>query len=464
MSIFRKKDVGHTHTEMRRHLALGDVILLGIGAMVGTGIFTITGTAASTLAGPALVISVLISAICVGMSALFFAEFASRLPAAGGVYGYLYAVWGEYPAWMAGWLTMIGFLNAVSSVASGWGAYLKGLLASWGIGLPQALSGPFNPSQGTYIDLLPVLVLVFVTGLLLMNSKQALRLNAMLVIFKFSALAVFLLVGLFNLNPANWSNFAPFGFGQLYGGKTGIMAGASLMFFGFLGFESISMTVDEIKEPQKNVPRGIVFSLIIVASLYALVSLVLTGMVHYTQLNVDDAVAFALRRIGITWAANYVSVVAILTLITVCISMAYALTRMVYSLARDGFLPQSLQTVTKTTKVPKNATLLTGLIAAIFSGLFSLANMAALVNIATLGYLMLLAVALLKLRKDRGLPSGDQFKTPFVPFLPILSLVVCFSFMTQYGWTTWLTFIIALALGSAIYFGYGYKHAKYDDK
>ncbi|MFR4844501.1 MAG: APC family permease [Streptococcus sp.] len=171
--------------------------------------------------------------------------------------------------------------------------------------------------------------------------------NSLLVVLKFSALAVFILVGLFHLNPDNWANFAPFGFGQIYGGKTGIMAGASLMFFGFLGFESISMTVDEIKEPQKNVPRGIVLALIIVASLYAVVSLVLTGVVHYTKLNVDDCgLCPSLYRYAP--GANYVSVVAIMTLITVCISMAYALSRMVYSLARDGFLPQTFQKVSKT--------------------------------------------------------------------------------------------------------------------
>lgn len=334
-------------------------------------------------------------------------------------------------------------------------------MASFGLQLPKAISGPFNPSQGTYIDLLPVLVLVLVTALLLMDSKQVLRLNSLLVVLKFSALAVFILVGLFHLNPDNWANFAPFGFGQIYGGKTGIMAGASLMFFGFLGFESISMTVDEIKEPQKNVPRGIVLALIIVASLYAVVSLVLTGVVHYTKLNVDDAVAYALRYIGVSWAANYVSVVAIMTLITVCISMAYALSRMVYSLARDGFLPQTFQKVSKTHKVPHYATLLTGILSAISSGIFSLANMASLVNISTLAYLVLLAIALIILRKDKGLPQKDEFKVPFVPVLPILSIIVCLSFMSQYSWQTWSAFGIAVLIGSAIYAFYGYKHSKY---
>ena len=239
------------------------------------------------------------------------------------------------------------------------------------------------------------------------------------------------------------------------------MAGASLMFFGFLGFESISMTVDEIKEPQKNVPRGIILALIIVASLYAVVSLVLTGVVHYTKLNVDDAVAYALRYIGISWAANYVSVVAIMTLITVCISMAYALSRMVYSLARDGFLPQTFQKVSKTNKVPHHATLLTGVLSAISAGIFSLANMASLVNIATLAYLVLLAIALIILRKDKGLPQKDEFKVPFVPVLPIISIIVCLSFMSQYSWQTWLAFGLAVLIGSVIYAFYGYKHSKY---
>ncbi|CAG5680794.1 amino acid permease family protein [Streptococcus pneumoniae] len=243
MNIFRTKNVSLDKTEMHRHLKLWDLILLGIGAMVGTGVFTITGTAAATLAGPALVISIVISALCVGLSALFFAEFASRVPATGGAYSYLYAILGEFPAWLAGWLTMMEFMTAISGVASGWAAYFKGLLSQYGIALPQALNGTFNPQAGTFVDLLPILVLVLVTSLVLLNAKAALRFNSILVILKFSALALFVLVGIWNIKFDNWSNFAPYGFGQIYGASTGIMAGASLMFFGFLGFESISMAV-----------------------------------------------------------------------------------------------------------------------------------------------------------------------------------------------------------------------------
>ena len=438
MNIFRTKNVSLDKTEMHRHLKLWDLILLGIGAMVGTGVFTITGTAAASLAGPALVISIVISALCVGLSALFFAEFASRIPATGGAYSYLYAILGEFPAWLAGWLTMMEFMTAISGVASGWAAYFKGLLLQYGISLPQALNGTFNPQEGTFVDLLPILVLLCVTSLVLLNAKAVLRFNSLLVILKFSALALFVLVGIWHIKLDNWSDFAPYGFGQIYGSSTGIIAGASLMFFGFL---------------------GIVLSLLIVTILYALVTLVLTGIVHYSHLNVDDAVAYSLRSIGISWAANYVSLVAILTLITVCISMTYALSRMIYSLARDGLLPATFKKLTKTSKIPKNATILTGLSSAIAAGIFPLASIAAFLNICTLAYLIMLPYGLIKLRKEKGMPGKGEFKTPLVPLLPILSIVICLSFMLQYNAETWLAFFIALLVACFIYFTYGYKHS-----
>ncbi|HEM3664911.1 TPA: amino acid permease [Streptococcus suis] len=460
MNLLRKKQVEERSNQMRRHLGLVDLIFLGIGSMVGTGIFTVTGLAAAQYAGPALIISIVIAAISVGLTALFYAEFSSRIPTNGGAYGYLYTVFGEFPAWIAGWLTIMEFLTAVSSVASGWGAYLKGLLAHFGISMPTALNGTFDPAAGTYVDLLPVLVLFFVIGVVLLNSKAALRFNSALVILKFSALVLFVIAGMFFIKPSNWADFAPFGFGAIYGGQAGIMAGASLMFFAFLGFESISLAIDEVKTPEKNVPKGIVLSLFIVTILYIIVTLVLTGMVHYSKLNVADAVAFALREVGLGWAASYISVVAILTLITVCISMTYALSRMVYSISRDGLLPKPLSQLTKTSKVPKNATILVGIFAAICAGIFPLATIASFLNICTLAYLMMLAVGIIRLRQIDGLPKEDQFKTPLVPLLPILSILICLSFMFQYSLDTWLAFGIALVIGMFIYFFYGYGHSE----
>ncbi len=459
MSIFRRKNTSTGHTEMNRHLKLWDLIFLGLGSMVGTGIFTVTGTGAALYAGPGLIISIIIAAIAVGISALFYAEFASRIPSNGGAYSYTYATLGEFPAWLVSWFLILEFLMAISSVASGWGSYLKGLLASFGLTLPQALNGTFDPSQGHFIDLLPILVMVFVTALVLTDAKAVLRFNTSLVVLKFSALALFILVGLFFINPQHWNDFAPFGMGTVFGGRTGILGGAAIMFFAFLGFESISMTVDEVEKPQKVIPQGIIISLTIVTILYTVVTLVLTGIVHYTKLNVDDAVAFALRQIGMGWAANYVSVVAILTLITVCISMTYALARTIYSVSRDGLLPQTFSQVTKRRRIPKNATLLVGGTAMICGGIFPLASMAEFVNIVTLAYLVILAVGLIVLRRREGQHKEGQFKTPWVPFLPLVSIVICLSLMSQLQPATWLAFGIAVLVGCVIYAVYGYKHS-----
>lgn len=463
VSIFRQKNTSLDKTEMKRHLKVIDLIFLGLGSMVGTGIFTITGIGAAQYAGPALMISIVISAIAVGIFALFYAEFASRIPANGGAYSYIYATLGEFPAWMAGWLIMMEFLFAVSSVASGWSSYLKGLLSNYGIHLPSAINGTFDPSKGNYIDLLPVIVMLFVTAIVLMDSKKAMRFNSALVILKFSALALFIILGMFFLKPENWTPFAPFGWGNPVGGHSGILAGASIMFFAFLGFESISMAVDEVHDPQKKVPRGITLSLVIVTAIYILVTLILTGVVHYTKLNVSDAVAFALRSVGLSWAGNYVSVVAILTLITVCISMTYALSRTIYSISRDGLLPKSLSQVTQTTRVPKNATLVTGVGAMFFAGMVPLASLAEFVNITTLAYLMLLAVAIIVLRRQSGLPKEGEFKMPFVPVLPMIAILICLVFMSQYRAVTWIAFAVALLIGSLIYIGYGYKHSTIND-
>ncbi|MGV3061236.1 APC family permease, partial [Streptococcus hyovaginalis] len=206
-------------------------------------------------------------------------------------------------------------------------------------------------------------------------------------------------------------------------------------------------------------PRGITLSLMIVTAIYMLVTLVLTGMVQYSKLNVSDAVAFALRSVGLGWAGDYVSIVAILTLITVCISMTYGLSRMIYSISRDGLLPQMFSQVTPKSRVPRNATLLSGFGAMIFAGMVPLASLAEFVNITTLSYLMLLAVAIIVLRHQKGLPKEGEFRMPLVPILPIVAIVVCFIFMIQYQWQTWIAFLIALLVGILIYFVYGYRHS-----
>lgn len=460
MNIFRTKNLTADKTEMKRELKTWNLIMLGLGAMIGTGIFTITGIGAYKYAGPALVISIIIAAFAVGLSGLFFAEFASRLPVIGGAYGYLYAVFGEFIAWIAGWLMIMEFMSAISGVAAGWGSYLKGM---FNLNLPKALSGPYDPSKGSYIDIMAVLVILAVTALLLLNSKLALGFNSGLVILKFSALILFIVVGVFFIKPDNWSDFAPYGWGSFFGGKTGIIGGAAIMFFAFLGFESIGTAVDETKDPQKSIPRGIIGSLVIATLFYIIITLVLTGVINYKNLNVEDAVAFALRSVGATWAANYVSVVAIFTLITVCISMTYANARMIYGISRDGLLPKSLSKLTVKSKIPKNATILAGLLSAFAAGFTSLNQLTEFVVICTLAYLILLAAGIIKLRRDQGAPKEGQFKTPWVPFLPILSIIICIGFMTQFEAKTWIAFIVALIIAVVIYFVYGYKNSEINE-
>lgn len=464
MDIFRKTPMAKKTSHLQRRLGLAELIFLGVGSIVGTGIFTITGVGASQYAGPAITISIIIAAICVTMSALFFAEFSSRLPHSGGVYRYLYTVFGEYPAWIAGWFMMIEFAGAISTAASGWGEYLKAFLKTFGISLPTALSGPFNPAKGTYIDIVPVFLLLCMTALVVLGVQTVLRFNSVLVVFKLAVLIIFIALGLTAINTQNWSDFAPFGFGQIYGGKVGIMAGASLMFFAFLGFESISMAADETKEPQKKIPQGIFFSIGLTTLLYVLVTLVLTGTVHYTKLNTAEVVPFVLRSIGFPLVGNIVSVVVILTLVTVCISMMFALSRVIYNVSCDGLLPEQFQELTPKSKVPKKATIFVGIVTMFFSGVFPLEILALLVNIVTLAYLILLAFGVIKLRKDFGEPKEGEFRTPWVPFLPILSIVVCFALMTQCKLETWFGFIIAFVIGTTIYFAYGYRHSKLIDK
>ena len=464
MDIFRKTPMAQKTSHLQRRLGLAELIFLGVGSIVGTGIFTITGVGASQYAGPAITISIIIAAICVTMSALFFAEFSSRLPHSGGVYRYLYTVFGEYPAWIAGWFMMIEFAGAISTAASGWGEYLKAFLKTFGISLPTALSGPFNPAKGTYIDIVPVILLLCVTALVVLGVQTVLRFNSILVIFKLAVLLIFIALGLTAINTQNWSDFTPFGFGQIYGGKVGIMAGASLMFFAFLGFESISMAADETKEPQKKIPQGIFFSIGLTTLLYVLVTLVLTGTVHYTKLNTADVVPFVLRSIGFLLVGNIVSVVVIFTLVTVCISMMFALSRVIYNVSCDGLLPEQFQELTPKSKVPKKATIFVGIVTMFFSGVFPLEILALLVNIVTLAYLILLAFGVIKLRKDFGEPKEGEFRAPWVPFLPILSIVVCLALMTQCKLETWYCFIIAFVIGTIIYFAYGYRHSKLIDK
>ncbi|MFV0557323.1 MAG: APC family permease [Enterococcus sp.] len=453
MDLFRKKAlVAEKSGEMKRNLKLSDLLMLGIGAIIGTGIFVVTGVAAAEYAGPALVVSFVLAAIVVGLSGLCFAEFSSRIPVLGGPYAYIYVVFGEFAAWLTGWFLICEFLLAVSSVASGWSGYAQGFLSSLGVDLPHALTAGYNAENGTYIDLIAVLVVIFVTFWVSQEAKKALRLNNLMVFVKFAIIALFIGVGIFFVHPSNWQPFMPFG-------ASGVFDGAALVFFAFLGFDAVAMAAEEVEQPQRDIPRGIIGSLAIATVLYVVVTLVLTGIVPFDQLGVKDPVAFAMRYIDHGLVGSIISVGAILTLLTVTISMMYSLARLLYAISKDGLLPQFMQKIHPKHRTPTNATLVAGVAAIIFAGAFPLQILAELTNMVALAYLIMVALGILKLRKTMGAPKAGEFKVPLVPVLPIISIVTCLFLMSRLSLTTWIVFGVTIVIGLAIYFGYGYRHS-----
>lgn len=458
MSIFRKKSLEKKSvSELKKDLTLSDLILLGIGACIGTGIFVVTGQASADYAGPASVFSFLLAAIVVILNGLCFAEFAARVPVSGGPYSYMYVVFGEFAAWLSGWFLICEYLLAVSSVASGWSGYVQGFLRSLGFTLPHALTAGFNASQGTYLDLIAALILIFITFWVNQEAKKALSLNNIMVWVKFAIIALFISVGIFYVKPANWQPYLPFG-------VKGVFDGAALVFFAFLGFDSISMAAEEVKEPQKDVPRGIIGAIAIATFLYVVVTLILTGMVPFRKLDIGDSVAFAMRYVGKDIVSRILSVGAIVTLLTVSISMLYSLARLVYAISKDGLLPVRLAKIDAKKHTPQNATFLCGAVALVFAAAFSITILAELTNITALACLIMMSLGVLRLRKVYGPPKAGEFRVPLVPFVPLLSAVTSLFLMTRLQKTTWIVFIMAVAIGLLIYFGYGYKHSLLNEK
>lgn len=458
MDLFRKKVIQPSnHSQLKRELQLKDLIMLGVGAIIGTGIFVVTGVAAKEYAGPALSLSFVISAVVVALSGLCFAEFASRVPVVGGPYAYLYVVFGESVAWLAGWLVMWEYLLAIASVASGWSGYVQGLLDSLGLGLPTALRAAYNPEAGTYVDIIAVLILVFVTYWVSLEAKKALQLNNFMVYVKFGIILLFIVVGFFFVKPENWQPFVP-------NGMTGVIDGAALVFFAFLGFDAVAMAAEEVKNPQRDIPRGMIGSLAIATVLYVIVTLILTGIVPYEQLGVKDPVAFAMRYVGQGFVGSVISVGAILTLLTVTISMMYSLARVLYAISKDGLLPKFMSDIDKKHQTPRKATYVAGGLGMIFAGFFPLGMLAELTNIAALLYLIMVCLGLLKLRKVMGKPKKEEFKVPLVPVLPILSILFCIGLMLRLQKATWIVFGITIVAGIIFYFAYGYHHSVLNEK
>ncbi|WP_445491480.1 amino acid permease [Niallia sp. 03133] len=442
----------HKGSHLKKDLGGFDLTMLGIGATIGTGIFVLTGVAASLHAGPALVISFILSGLACLFAALCYSEFASSVPTSGSAYTFSYATFGELIAWILGWDLILEYGLASSAVASGWSGYFQGLLSGFGIQLPTAITSAYNPNNGTFIDLPAILIIFLITTLLISGVKKSSRFNSIMVIVKVSVILLFIFVGVNYVQPENWTPFMPFGF-------SGVAVGAATVFFAYLGFDAVATAAEEVKNPQRNMPIGIISSLAVCTVLYIVVSLILTGIIPYTELNVKSPVAFALQYIQQDWVAGFISLGAIVGITTVLLVMLYAQTRLFYSISRDGLLPKALSKVNKKTKTPVANTVITGAIVAVFAGCVPLNKLAELTNIGTLFAFIVVSIGILVLRKTQP-ELKRPFKVPFVPVVPILSVLFCGFLIIQLPASTWISFGIWMVIGLVVYFAYGRKNSE----
>lgn len=458
MNLFRKKSMAYMFAQaegkkgLNKALGAFDLTMLGVGAVIGTGIFVLTGIVAAQDAGPGIILSFIFSGIACAFAALCYAEFASMIPASGSAYTYSYTAFGEIFAWILGWDLVLEYGLACSVVASGWSAYFQELMKGFGLTLPTAISGPFSPKNGTYVDVMAMVIVLVLAAILLTGVKESSRINNIMVLIKISVVLLFIAVGVFYVKPANWSPFLPFGF-------SGVMKGAATAFLAYIGFDAVSSASEEVRNPQRDMPIGIISSLVICAILYVAVSAILTGMIPYTKLNVGDPVAFALRFVHQNWAAGFVSLGAILGITTVLFVMMYGQTRLFFAISRDGLLPKGISRLTAKSKTPSRSILLTWLMATVFSALVPLSKLAELTNIGTLFAFIVVSFGVIVLRKTQP-DIKRNFRVPFVPLIPILAMLACGYLMINLSGITWIGFLIWFAIGIVIYFGYGYRHSQ----
>lgn len=459
MSIFRTKNLDAMIAAsakpggLKKVLGPTDLILLGIGAIVGTGIFVLTGTGAVT-AGPGLSLSFVIAAMACCFAALCYAEFASTVPVAGSIYTYSYATLGEFVAWMIGWDLLLEYGLATSTVAVGWSGYFQSLLSGFGVVLPDALTAApgARPGVETLFNLPAFLIMMAITFLLSLGMRESARLNNVMVIIKISVVLLFIAVGVGHVKPENWQPYMPYG-------MTGVMSAAALVFFAFIGFDAVTSAAEEVKNPARDLPIGIIGSLIICTILYVVVAAIMTGIVpHMDFKGVDHPVSLALQVAGEDWVAGFVDLAAILGMSTVMLVMAYGQTRILFAMSRDGLMPARLSKVHPKYGTPFFATWLVGIIFGLIAAVVPLTVLAELVNIGTLAAFTLVSIAVIVLRKKRpDLPRS--FRCPAVPLIPILAIIFCLVLMSFLSWHTWVAFAIWLTIGAAVYFGYARKHS-----
>ena len=472
------KDTDHPDHSLKKNLGALDLVVFGVGVIIGAGIFVLTGTAAATNAGPAVSISFVIAGLACGLAALCYAEFASTVPVAGSAYTFSYATFGELVAWIIGWDLVLEFTIGSAALATGFSGYLQNILAGTPFEVPTALAS----AEDGWFNMPAVLISLVVMVVLMLGIKFSSMINQVVVAIKMAVVVLVVVAGIGYVDAANYTPFVPpsqptpeaeggfmklplitslLGLDPAVYGVAGIFAAAALVFFAFIGFDVVATTAEEARNPQRDVPIGILGSLAIVTLLYVAVSLVITGMQHYSDIDPEDAapLATAFDAVGVEWMGNLIAIGACIGLTVVVMILMLGQTRVAFAMARDGLLPVGLAKVHPTWRTPYKITLITGLAVAALSGFVGLETLAHLVNIGTLFAFILVSVGVVILRRTRpDLPRS--FKVPAAPLVATLAVLLCLYLMLNLTGDTWVRFGIWMALGFVVYFLYGKRHSR----
>ncbi|HTS29051.1 MAG TPA: amino acid permease [Bryobacteraceae bacterium] len=475
MSLFATKSVSRILAEseggahqLKRTLGAAQLVALGIGAIIGAGLFSLTGVAAAQNSGPAVTVSMVIAAVGCAFAGLCYSEFSCMIPVAGSAYTYAYATLGEWIAWIIGWDLVIEYAIGSATVSISWSAYLVALLHTFHINPPaQWIAGPFElvmmpdgtTAQG-YANLPAVIVVVLISMLLMVGIKESARTNAVIVGIKLAVVLVFIGVGWSYINPANYQPFLPPNsgtFGEF--GVSGLMMGAGTIFFAYIGFDAVSTAAQECRNPQRDMPIGIIGSLIACTVLYLLFGLVLTGLVPYTQLGVAAPVSLAIEKTPHLWISNLVTFGILCGFTSVILVMLMGQSRVFYSMSRDGLVPKVFAEIHPRFQTPWRSNLLFCLFVSPFSAFLPLNIVGRMTSIGTL-FAFVIVCAGVWVMRVKNPEQPRPFRTPWVPAVPILGMLVNFALMYSLGRGNWLRLIVWLVIGQAIYFGYGRRHSR----
>lgn len=454
MNLFRRKSIDELQAAaaasgMLKNLAAVDLLMLGIGAVIGTGIFVLTGVAAAKYAGPAVPLSFILSGLTCALAGLAYAEFASIVPASGSAYTYAYASLGEFIAFIVGWNLILEYTVTSSAVAVGWSGYVVGLFASAGFVLPHELVAA--PEEGGVFNLPAVLITLFLSFLLVRGTKESVKLNRILVFVKLAAIFLFLVLAAPHVDVTNWEPFLPFGYG-------GVVSGAAIVFFAYIGFDAVATTAEECRNAARDLPVGIIGSLFICTLLYAVVAAVLTGVVPYSMLDTAEPVAFALRHIGYNVGSAIVAVGAICGITTVLLVLLYGQSRIFFAMSRDGMVPANVCKIHRRFHTPYRVTILGAIFVSVIAGVFPIGMIAEMANIGTLSAFLIASIGVMVLRKTEP-DLKRNFKCPAVWLIAPLAVLSCGYLMANLPLATWHRFGFWILFGLCVYFGYSRAHS-----